>query len=44
MRRIALNILIALMSFSYLSFANSADDKSKNTEFNFFTDLTYVYL
>ena len=40
MRRIALNILIALMSFSYLSFANSSEEKRLNeTELNFFTGM-----
>ena len=39
MRRIALNILIALMSFSYLSFANSEEKRSNETELNFFTGM-----
>ena len=39
MRRIVLNILVALMSFSFLSFANSEDKKSNNTELNFFTGM-----
>ena len=39
MRKIVLNILIALLSFSFLSFANSADEKSNNTELNFFTGM-----
>ena len=39
MRKIALNTLIALISFSFLSFANSADEKSNNTELNFFTGM-----
>ena len=39
MRKIVLNILIALISFSFLSFANSADEKSNNTELNFFTGM-----
>ena len=32
MRKIVLNILIALISFSFLSFANSEDKKSNDTE------------
>ena len=39
MRKIVLNILIALISFSFLSFANSEDEKSNNTELNFFTGM-----
>ena len=39
MRRFALNILIALMSFSYLSFANSEEKRSNETELNFFTGM-----
>jgi len=39
MRKIVLNILITLISFSFLSFANSADEKSNNTELNFFTGM-----
>ena len=39
MRRIVLNILIVLISFSFLSFANSEDTKSNNTELNFFTGM-----
>ena len=39
MRRIALNTLIALMSFSYLSFANSEEKRSNETELNFFTGM-----
>ena len=39
MRRIALNILIALISFSYLSFANSEEKRSNETELNFFTGM-----
>ena len=44
MRKIVLNILIALISFSFLSFANSEelkleDKKSSNTELNFFTGM-----
>ena len=39
MRRIALNILFALMSFSYLSFANSEEKRSNETELNFFTGM-----
>ena len=40
MRKITLNILIALISFSFLNFANSEDkksDNSDNTELNFTT-------
>jgi len=39
MRKIVLNILIALMSFSSLNFANSEDQKSNETELNFFTGM-----
>ena len=39
MRKIVLNILITLISFSFLSFANSEDEKSNNTELNFFTGM-----
>ena len=39
MRKIVLNILIALISFSFLSFANSEDEKSNNTELNLFTGM-----
>ena len=45
MRKIVLNILVALMSFSFLSFANSEeekmskDKKSNETELNFFTGM-----
>ena len=39
MRKIVLNILIALISFSFLSFANSEDKKSNDTELNFFTGM-----
>ena len=39
MRKIVSNILIAIISFSFLSFANSADEKSNNTELNFFTGM-----
>ena len=39
MRSFFLNILIALISFSFLSFANSEDEKSNNTELNFFTGM-----
>ncbi len=39
MRNFFLNTLIALISFSFLSFANSADEKSNNTELNFFTGM-----
>ena len=39
MRKVALNILITLISFSFLSFANSEDKKSNDTELNFFTGM-----
>ena len=39
MQKIVLNILIALISFSFLSFANSEDKKSNDTELNFFTGM-----
>ena len=41
MRTIVLNILIALVSFSFLSLgdANSEDKKSNDTELNFFTGM-----
>ena len=39
MRKIALNILIALISFSFLSFAHSEDKNSNETELNFFTGM-----
>ena len=39
MRKIVLNILIVLMSFSFLNFANSEDNKLNETELNFFTGM-----
>ena len=39
MRKIVLNILVALISFSFLSFANSEDKRSHETELNFFTGM-----
>ena len=39
MRKIASAILVAFISFSFLSFANSEDKKSNNTELNFFTGM-----
>ena len=41
MRKIASTILIVLISFSFLSFANSADEKlnENETELNFFTGM-----
>ena len=39
MRKIVLNILIVLMSFSFLNFANSEDKKLNETELNFFTGM-----
>ena len=39
MRNFVLNILIILMTFSFLSFANSEEEKSINTELNLFTGM-----
>ena len=39
MRKIVLNILIALISFSFLSFVNAEDKESRETELNFFTGI-----
>ena len=44
MRKIASTIFVALISFSFFSFANSADEKlekinSNETELNFFTGM-----
>ena len=39
MRKIALNILVALISFSFFSFANSEDKKTNETELNLFTGM-----
>ena len=39
MRKIILNILIILASFSFLSFAIAGDKESKETELNFFTGM-----
>ena len=39
MRKIALNILVALISFSFFSFANSEDKKTNGTELNLFTGM-----
>ena len=39
MRKIVLNILIVLVSFSFLSFANAEDKESKETELNFFSGM-----
>ena len=39
MRRIFLNIIITLISFSYVGFANSEDLTSNETELNFFTGM-----
>ena len=39
MRKIASVILVAFISFSFLSFANSEDKKSNNTELNFYTGM-----
>ena len=39
MKKFVLNILIALISFSFLSFAFAGDKQSNETEFNFFTGM-----
>ena len=39
MRRIALNIIIAFISLSFLSYANSEDIKTRDTELNIFTGM-----
>jgi len=39
MKKFILNILIALMSLSHLSFSNAQDIKSNETELNFFTGM-----
>ena len=39
MRKIASAILVAFISFSFLSLANSEDKKLNNTELNFFTGI-----
>jgi len=39
MRKVALNILVVLMSCSYLCLANAEDKKSNETELNFFTGM-----
>ena len=39
MRKFILNILIALMGVSYLSFSNAEDIQSNETELNFFTGM-----
>ena len=39
MRKIALNILIILMSLTFLNFANSEEKNLKKTEFNFYTGM-----
>ena len=39
MRKIVLNILIILISLSFLSFANSEDKKTNETELNLFTGM-----
>ena len=39
MRKIALSTLIALISFSFLSFAYAGDKQSNETELNFFTGM-----
>ena len=44
MRKIALNILIVLISFSFLSFANSEEEKSNNTELNLFTGVLILVM
>ena len=39
MRKFVLNNLIALISLSFLSFANAEDKNSDNTEVNFYTGM-----
>ena len=39
MRKFVLNYLIALISLSFLSFANAEDKNSDNTELNFYTGM-----
>ena len=39
MKKFVLNILIALISFSFLSFAYAGDKQSNETELNFFTGM-----
>ena len=39
MRKIVLNVLIVLMSFSFISVVNAEDKESKETELNFFTGM-----
>ena len=39
MRKIVLNILIILISFSFLSFSNAEEKETKKTELNFFTGM-----
>ena len=39
MRKIFLNVLVVIISFSFLSFANSEDKNLKETELNFFTGM-----
>ena len=39
MRKIALSILVSIMGFSFVSFANSEDQSSKETELNIFTGM-----
>ena len=39
MRKIVLNILFALISFTFFNFANADDKKSNETELNFFTGM-----
>ena len=39
MRKFALNIIIALISFSFLNFANAEEKKINETELNFFTGM-----
>ena len=39
MGKIVLKILVVIISFSFLSFANSENAKSNNTELNFFTGM-----
>ena len=39
MRKIVLNIFIAIITFSLINFANSEDNKSRETEINLFTGM-----
>ena len=39
MRKIVLNILITVITFSFVSFANAEEKKAKQTELNLFTGM-----